>query len=98
MNDHSQPQPEKSEGGVYTPVGTRRNFSPWVSGAIAAFIGLTLAVPLLGYVISPSFKRRKKSWKAVGKVAELPVGVPRSLCHMDSSWTLFSYAVPFSIP
>ncbi len=82
MNDRSQPQPDRSEGGVYTPVGTRRNFFSWVSGAIAAFIGLALAVPLLGYVISPSFKRRKKSWKAVGRVEELPIGEPRSLDYV----------------
>jgi len=82
MNDHSQPQPDKSEGGFYTPVGTRRNFFSRVSGAIAAFIGLSLAVPLVGYVISPSFKRREKSWKAVGNVAELRVGVPQSLDYV----------------
>ena len=82
MTDPPQLQTDKPEGGFYTPVGSRRTFFTWVSGAIAAFIGVALAVPLLGYVISPSFKKRKKSWKAVGRVEALPVGEPRSLDYV----------------
>ncbi len=82
MPDPSNSHDMESEGGIFTPVGSRRTFFTWVSGAIAVFIGVALAVPLLGYVISPSFKRRKKFWKAVGRVEELPVGEPRSLDYV----------------
>ena len=76
--------PEEHENAIYTPVGTRRSFFSWVTGAIAAFIGVSLAVPLVGYVISPAFKRREPSWNLVGKVADLPLEVPQSLDYMDS--------------
>ncbi len=66
------------EGGFYTPVGSRRSFFQWVTGAIAGVIGLGLAVPLAGYFISPALIRQKKSWVSVGKVEDLPVGTPKA--------------------
>src|SRR5215831_15982142 len=45
-------QPSHTSG-FYTPVGTRRRFFQWVTRAAAGFIGLALAVPIIGYVISP---------------------------------------------
>ena len=71
--------PENSSGGFYTPIGTRRNFFRYVTGGIAAVIGLGLAVPLAAYFISPALIRRKQSWVSVGKVADLPVGKPKTL-------------------
>lgn len=64
---------------IYTPTGTRRNFFRYVTGGIAAFIGLGLAVPLAAYFISPALKRRNPSWVSVGKVHDLPVGIPQTL-------------------
>lgn len=66
---------------VYTPTGTRRNFFRYVTGAIAACIGLGLAFPLAAYFISPALTRRKPSWVSVGKVDDLPVGKPQALDH-----------------
>ena len=37
-------------------------------------IGFALAVPLVGYVVSPALKRREKTWVDVGSVNEVPVG------------------------
>ena len=65
--------------GFYTPVGTRRKFFQWVTRAAAGLIGISLAVPLVGYLISPALKRRDKPWVDVGKIAELTTGEPKQL-------------------
>ena len=73
-------QPEGSEeGGAYTPIGSRRTFFGWVTKVAAGLIGLGLAIPLVGYVISPALKRRAQSWVEVGQVDSLPEGEPSQL-------------------
>jgi menaquinol-cytochrome c reductase iron-sulfur subunit len=72
--------PEGSEeGGAYTPVGSRRTFFSWVTRVAAGLIGLGLAIPLAGYVISPALKRRAQSWVEVGQVDSLSEGEPTQL-------------------
>lgn len=58
------------------PDGARRSFFTWLIMASAGLIGISLAVPLGGYVVSPALKRREKSWVDAGPVADLPVGEP----------------------
>jgi menaquinol-cytochrome c reductase iron-sulfur subunit len=67
-----------------TPVGSRRRFFQWMIGAASALIGLGLAIPLTGYVISPAFKRQEPRWVDVGGIADLPVGEPRQLDHITT--------------
>ncbi len=67
------------ESGVSTPVGTRRSFFTRVTTLIASFIGLSMAIPMVGYVVAPAFKRNKKEWVPVSSIDELPVGEPKSL-------------------
>lgn len=69
-------------GGFYTPVGTRRRFFQWITRAAAGLIGLGLAAPLIGYVISPTLKRRTRSWVEVAAVDELPDGIPTQLDYV----------------
>ena len=59
-----------------TPLGARRSFFAWLIMASAGLIGISLAVPLGGYVVSPALKRREKNWVDAGPVADLPVGEP----------------------
>ena len=59
--------------------GTRRRFFEWVITASASLIGVSLAVPLVGYLISPTLKRRERSWVDVASVSELPAGIPTQL-------------------
>lgn len=68
--------------GYSTPVGTRRKFFQWVTRAAAGLIGLGLAIPLIGYVISPALKRRDKPWVEVGGVDELTAGEPKQLNYI----------------
>lgn len=70
--------------GLSSPVGTRRTFFRWVTTAAAGLIGLGLALPLIGYVISPALKRREQPWVEVGTADELPVGVPKQLEYVQT--------------
>ena len=79
MNLSDTPEPGHGDGGFYTPVGTRRTFFSWVITAASTVIGLGLAVPLLGYVISPALKRKELRWMRVGKVDDLPLEQPKDL-------------------
>lgn len=77
---------ERGESAVscVTPVGPRRRFFQWVIGAASGLIGLGLAIPLVGYVVSPAFKRREQRWVDVGQAADLPIGEPRQLDHVTT--------------
>jgi menaquinol-cytochrome c reductase iron-sulfur subunit len=81
MNPPDAPK-ETQTPGFFTPVGSRRTFFGWVTAAAAAMIGLGLAVPLIGYFISPALKRRESSWVDVGGLDELPVGEPKQLDYV----------------
>ena len=59
--------------------GTRRSFFGWVIAAVAGIIGITVVVPLAGYVISPALKRRETSWAKVGAMDSLRTGEPEEL-------------------
>jgi len=79
------PEAEQNDSsGFYTPVGSRRKFFHWMTGIAASLIGLGLAIPLVGYVISPAFKRREQSWIDVGRERDLPVGKPKQLDYVTT--------------
>jgi menaquinol-cytochrome c reductase iron-sulfur subunit len=75
----SLPPTGKDAPGFYTPIGSRRTFFHWVSVAAAGLIGLSLAIPLAGYVISPALKRRGKPWVEIGDTEELIANEPKQL-------------------
>ena len=58
---------QEEESGVSTPVGTRRSFFTRVTALIASFIGLSMAIPMVGYVVAPAFTRNKKEWVPVSQ-------------------------------
>lgn len=68
-----------ADGHASGPAGTRRRFFQWAITASAGFIGIGLAVPLIGYLISPAFKRRAQSWVDVAATDDLATGVPKQL-------------------
>jgi len=68
-----------SAGASTGPDGGRRRFFQLVIKASAGLIGLSLAVPLFGYLVSPTFKRRAQQWVDVASVGELPAGIPKQL-------------------
>ena len=83
MSEGEEPKTELVPG-LSSPVGTRRTFFRWVTTVAAGLIGIGLAVPLIGYVISPALKRREQPWVEVGQVDDLPVGVPRQLDYVQT--------------
>lgn len=67
------------EDGLSTPVGTRRSFFVKTTVFLSSLIGLSLAVPLIGYVVSPALRRQEKEWVKVGRIEKMPVGEPQAL-------------------
>jgi len=57
---------------------TRRRLLAWASNAIGALIGASIAVPGLGYLLTPVLDRRSRSERVpIGKIADLTSrGVP----------------------
>lgn len=55
---------------------TRRDFMDRSIKAIGAFIGITMGVPTIGYLISPALQRQAGGWIRLGRVSEVEVGVP----------------------
>ena len=76
------PSPEPHTSGFSTPVGTRRRFFQLVTRAAAGLIGLSLAVPIVGYVVYPAFKRRSQTWVDVAAVNDLSIGAPKQLDYV----------------
>ncbi|MCA9419568.1 MAG: ubiquinol-cytochrome c reductase iron-sulfur subunit [Nitrospira sp.] len=62
----------------------RRTFLGWVSGGIAAAMGLVVGIPLVGYTILPALKRRQPEWNDVGNVEALQPGVPKEMACIHS--------------
>lgn len=76
----TQPDP----AGFYTPIGPRRRFFQWVIAAVSAIIGVSLAIPLIGYVVSPASRRREEPWVDVGDPEQLISEQPVQLEHVMS--------------
>lgn len=59
---------------------TRRTFSGWCIGGLAAVCTILAGVPVLGTLLAPVFQRSKKEqWIEFGTIDTLPVGEPRQL-------------------
>lgn len=74
---HSCESSGTKEGGV--PTGPRRTFFIWMIRVIPTVMGVSLVIPLLGYVGSPAFKRREEAWAAIGKAEDLVPNEPQEL-------------------
>ncbi len=64
---------------MIVPVGSRRTFFIWLIRVIPTVMGLSLLIPLLGYVSGPAFRRRADVWSSLGTVADLPSVEPQEL-------------------
>jgi menaquinol-cytochrome c reductase iron-sulfur subunit len=56
---------------------TRRSFLDYSIRAVGAFITAIVAVPVIGYVVSPAFTKKKAGWVQLGKVSEFRVQEPK---------------------
>lgn len=55
---------------------SRRSFMDRSIKAIAAFIGISLGVPALGYLISPALQQQEGQWVKLGHTSQVKPGVP----------------------
>ena len=76
-SNHFEESSGPGEGGG--PTGQRRTFFIWMIRVIPTVMGISLVIPLLGYVSSSAFKRREEAWAAIGTVADLAPNEPREL-------------------
>lgn len=55
---------------------SRRAFMDRSIKAISAFIGITLGVPAVGYLISPALQKQEGQWIRLGRTSQVKTGVP----------------------
>jgi menaquinol-cytochrome c reductase iron-sulfur subunit len=55
---------------------SRRQFMDSSIKAIGAFIGITLGVPAVGYLISPALQKQEGQWIRLGRASQVEIGVP----------------------
>lgn len=63
----------------------RRTFFRRMTALALSLVGLGLAVPLVGYVVSPALKRREGQWTDVGPVDALRTGEPTQLEYVTTA-------------
>ncbi|NIS70796.1 MAG: Rieske 2Fe-2S domain-containing protein [Proteobacteria bacterium] len=59
-----------------TPV-TRRRFLGYVVGGVSGIITAAVATPLIGYFVSPIWKKSKPIGSPIARVNEIPIGEPK---------------------
>ncbi len=57
----------------------RRKFFARVSAWIAGLIGAAMAIPIVGYIVSPAYRRHPKDWLDLGSPGNLKPGEPLEL-------------------
>jgi menaquinol-cytochrome c reductase iron-sulfur subunit len=55
---------------------TRRRFMGAVTAGGGGLVTLLLATPIIGFLVSPVFRKRQTSWVTVGPIDDVPVGIP----------------------
>ena len=53
---------------------TRRNFIIKLLSIFGALLGAIIAVPIIGAMVAPIYRKKSKDWRAVGKVNDFKVG------------------------
>lgn len=64
---------------------SRRRFFERVSIGLSSAAGALLAVPIVGFVLAPLFRRRPEAWRAVGQEREFKVGETVAVKFQDPS-------------
>lgn len=84
MGSEDDKNPLKFEGSSRSSperigTGTRRDFLGWITASIMGLIGVVLAIPFVGYIISPALHRRIKDWVDTGNLNDLKLDQPRQI-------------------
>ena len=62
---------------------SRRKFLKGIFGAISGVIGVTIATPLIGYFLSPAWRKRKKIPVAIARIKDIPVNQPTFVTYEE---------------
>jgi menaquinol-cytochrome c reductase iron-sulfur subunit len=68
---------------------SRRGFFGKVIGAVMGLIGLGLGIPLLGYAVLPTLRKREVPWSEVGPVGAIELNRPKEfevVRSLSSGW------------
>ena len=77
---------DHSLAGVEAPeVLSRRRFLEKLSIALGSFCAAIVAVPLIGFVIAPLFRKPPEQWATLGKVGDFQIGKTVSVTVLDPS-------------
>lgn len=60
---------------------SRRRFLSYLTGVLGAVIAGALAIPLAGFYIAPSLKRRKPTWVSLGPPSSVPEMEPTKFTY-----------------
>jgi menaquinol-cytochrome c reductase iron-sulfur subunit len=64
-------------------------FLKFATGILTFLVGLTVGIPVIGYVVGPIFRTKKPYWAKVAELDSLLVGQPVKLIF--ASQTVFAY-------
>jgi len=67
------------------PDNPRRSFILKILWACSAFIGILLAIPILGAVLEPLFRKIPITWRIVGKISDFETGKTVLVKYTDAS-------------
>jgi menaquinol-cytochrome c reductase iron-sulfur subunit len=79
MADNPFLPPETAHSVASHGKATRRGFLELMIGVMSTLVTLTLAIPLVGTIIGPSFREKKFTWARVGDIRSLPLDQPVNL-------------------
>jgi menaquinol-cytochrome c reductase iron-sulfur subunit len=64
---------------------TRRRWLSIMTGAMSGVAALAIATPVLGFILSPLWKRAPRIWRSVGAVNDFAIGKTVEVTFADSS-------------
>lgn len=67
------------------PEITRRTLFARITVACAAIVGLLVTLPVIGFILSPVFRRPPNAWRAVGKVQDFAINATVEVVFEDAS-------------
>jgi quinol---cytochrome c reductase iron-sulfur subunit, bacillus type len=84
MNENSN-DIAKPGGSPSPPATSRRQFLERLSVLLGGATTVLLAVPVVGFVITPLFRRAPAAWRSVGKAHQFKVGETVAVTFQDAS-------------
>ena len=60
---------------------SRRRFLGYIVGGIGALVSAAVAVPVIGYFLSPAFKKTQSLVTPIGRASDIPVGEPTRITY-----------------